>query len=47
MFDHFFTLCWKGVNYNFQVNFKGFISIILCKTLALSNVKTLQLKKSI
>ena len=42
MYEHFSTLRRKTLRYNIQENFKGIISIILCKTLTLNNVKTLQ-----
>ena len=47
MFDHFSTLRKKGLNYNFQEYFKRIIPIILCKTLTLRNVGTLQLKQNL
>ena len=42
MFDHFSALRRKWLNYNFQEYFKGIIPNILCKTLTLTILKTLQ-----
>ena len=42
MYDRFSTLRRKTLGYDFQEYFKGIISIILCKTLTLRNLKTLQ-----
>ena len=47
MFDCFSTLRKKGLNYDFQEYFKRIIPIILCKTLTLRNVETLQLKQNL
>ena len=47
MYDHFSTLRRKSLSYSFQEYFKGIISIILCKTLTLRNVKTLQSKQNL
>ena len=47
MFDHFSTLRRKGLNYKFQGYFKEIITIILCKTLNLRNLKTLQSKRNL
>ena len=47
MFDHFFTLRRKGLNYNFKEYFNGVISITLCKALTLRNVETLQSKQNL
>ena len=41
-YDRFSTLRRKTLGYDFQEYFKGIISIILCKTLTLRNLKTLQ-----
>ena len=47
MFDHFPTLRKTGLNYNIQEYFNGIISIILCKTLTLGNLETLQSKQDL
>ena len=47
MLDHFSTLQKKGLNYNFQEYFQAITSTILCKTLNMKNVETLQSEKNL
>ena len=47
MFDLFFTLRKKGLNYKFQEYFKGIIAIILSKNLNLRNAEILQSKQDL